>query len=93
MNISNPKISIFFLAFLPQFTDPARGEIPLQVIILGVVFIIATLIVFLIISFLAGTIGDYLKNSDKAQTYLNRIAGTVFIGLAVKLAISENSSP
>jgi threonine/homoserine/homoserine lactone efflux protein len=92
MNISNPKISIFFLAFLPQFTDPARGEVSLQVVILGVVFIIATLIIFLIISFLAGTIGDYLKNSDKAQTYLNRIAGTVFVGLALKLALSENSS-
>ncbi|MDG1708266.1 MAG: LysE family translocator [Emcibacteraceae bacterium] len=92
MNISNPKISIFFLAFLPQFADPSRGEVSIQIAVLGIVFIIATLIIFALISFLAGSIGDYLKNSDKAQTYLNRIAGVVFIGLAAKLAFSNHNS-
>jgi threonine/homoserine/homoserine lactone efflux protein len=90
MNISNPKISIFFLAFLPQFADPARGLIPLQIMILGIAFITATLIIFSLISYLAGTIGDYLKNSEKAQTYLNRSAGIIFIGLAIKLATTNN---
>ena len=91
MNITNPKIAIFFLAFLPQFTDPSRGSIPMQIITLGAIFIIATLIVFVIIAYLAGSIGSYLRESDKAQTILNRIAGTVFIGLAIKLVFTSNN--
>ncbi|MCC3861571.1 LysE family translocator [Pseudemcibacter aquimaris] len=90
MNISNPKIAVFFLAFLPQFADPALGNIPGQILLLGTIFNIATLIVFMTICYLAGSIGDFLKSSDKAQTILNRIAGTVFVGLALKLAVTSN---
>lgn len=91
MNITNPKISIFFLAFLPQFAEPAKGSMTAQLIILGLTFIIATLMVFSVIAYLAGSIGTFLRNSDKAQTNLNRIAGTVFIALALKLAITSNN--
>lgn len=90
MNISNPKIAVFFLAFLPQFADPSLGNIPGQIMLLGTIFNVATLIVFMSICYLAGSIGDFLKSSEKAQIVLNRIAGTVFIGLALKLAVTSN---
>ncbi len=89
MNITNPKVSIFFLAFLPQFADPLRGPISMQILFLGGMFIIATILVFGSIALLAGTLGQWLNRSDRAQNILNKIAGTVFIGLALKLATTE----
>lgn len=89
MNITNPKVSIFFLAFLPQFADPSRGPISLQLLLLGGLFILSTILVFGSIALLAGTLGQWLNRSDRAQKILNRVAGTVFLGLALKLATTE----
>jgi threonine/homoserine/homoserine lactone efflux protein len=89
MNITNPKVAIFFLAFLPQFADPSVGSVTIQMMMFGGVFIIATFMIFGVIAWSAGFLGEWLKGSDKAQIAMNRIAGTVFIGLAVRLAISE----
>jgi threonine/homoserine/homoserine lactone efflux protein len=86
MNVTNPKVSIFFLAFLPQFADPSRGPMTLQLLLLGVVFILATILVFGSIALLAGTLGEWLNRSEKTQRIMNRMAGTVFVGLALKLA-------
>lgn len=90
MNITNPKVSIFFLAFLPQFASPEAGAIAPQIFILGLVFIIVTLLVFSMISFLSAIIGGWLSNSEKAQRYLNKIAGMVFVALAFKLVTSDS---
>lgn len=89
MNITNPKVSIFFLAFLPQFADPARGAMILQILLLGLLFILAALIVFGMVCLLAGTIGDRLRRSPRTQNIINRIAGLVLVGLALKLATSK----
>lgn len=89
MNITNPKVSIFFLAFLPQFVDPSRGLVSLQILLLGCLFILATILVFGSIALLSGTLGQWLKRTDNIQTILNRIAGTVFLGLAIKLITTE----
>ena len=89
MNITNPKVSIFFLAFLPQFADPARGAIIWQILLLGLVFIIAAIIVFGMICILAGTIGERLRRSPRTQNIINRVAGFVLLGLALKLATSQ----
>ncbi|MEN8687982.1 MAG: LysE family translocator [Desulfuromonadales bacterium] len=89
MNLTNPKISIFFLAFLPQFADPDRGPISLQMVVLGGIFIFATILVFGSIAFIGGVLGDWLNRSERAQRTMNRIAGTVFIGLALKLVTVE----
>jgi threonine/homoserine/homoserine lactone efflux protein len=86
MNITNPKVSIFFLAFLPQFADPAKGAVALQLLQLGGLFILATILVFGSIALLAGTLGQWLNRSARIQLILNRLAGTVFLGLALKLA-------
>lgn len=89
MNITNPKVSIFFLAFLPQFASPEYGPLIPQIFLLGALFGGAALVVFSAIAVLARTLGDWLRNSPKAQVYLNRIAGTVFAGLALKLVTSS----
>ncbi len=89
MNITNPKVVIFFLAFLPQFADPSLGSISTQILWLGTLFIVATLLVFGTVAWFAGFLGEWLKSSAKAQLIMNRIAGTVFIGLALRLAVTE----
>ena len=89
MNITNPKVGIFFLAFLPQFADPTAGPIGLQMMVLGGVFIIATLLVFGAIAWGAGFIGGWLRRSTRAQIVMNRLAGTIFVALAIRLAIAE----
>lgn len=89
MNITNPKVSIFFLAFLPQFTNPASGNVTLQIFMLGAIFMICALVVFSSIAMIAGKLGNWFNRSPNAQNILNKIAGTVFAGLAVKLALSE----
>ncbi|OEU77101.1 MAG: threonine transporter RhtB [Desulfuromonadales bacterium C00003093] len=89
MNITNPKVSIFFLAFLPQFAEPSRGPISLQLLLLGGVFIIATILVFGGIALLAGTLGPWLNRSEKTQRVMNKLAATIFVGLALKLATAK----
>ncbi len=89
MNLTNPKVLIFFLAFLPQFADPARGSVAAQLMVLGVVFMLATLIVFGAIACFSGVFGAVLLRSARAQAILNRVAGLVFLGLAVRLATAQ----
>ncbi|HEY9280754.1 MAG TPA: LysE family translocator [Eoetvoesiella sp.] len=89
MNLTNPKVSLFFLAFLPQFTSPARGSVALQTISLGGLFMLSTLLVFGFIAFFSGLFGQLIQKSARTQRLLNRVAGTVFLGLAMKLALSN----
>lgn len=91
MNITNPKVAIFFLAFLPQFVDPSRGPAAGQIITLGVAFMSVTMIVFGAISWASGYIGEWLRRSPKTQIAMNRISGVVFILLACRLALSEQT--
>lgn len=87
MNLTNPKVSLFFLAFLPQFTSPQRGSVALQTLSLGALFMLATLLVFGAIAAFSGVLGERIQRSQKAQRVLNRAAGVVFLGLAIKLAL------
>jgi threonine/homoserine/homoserine lactone efflux protein len=89
MNLTNPKVSLFFLAFLPQFADPERGPLQLQLMLLGAVFIVATILVFGSLALLAGTLGALLQRSAPLQRGLNWLAGTVFVGLALALVTAR----
>ena len=89
MNITNPKVSIFFLAFLPQFTNPAQGHLTLQLLELGAIFIVCTLFVFGVVSLLAGKLGIWFNQSPKAELIMNRVAGSVFAALAIKLSLTD----
>ena len=89
MNITNPKVAIFFLAFLPQFADPARGSVAVQIMLLGGLFIVATILVFGGVALAAGSLRQWLLRSERSQVVLNRVAGLVFIGLAARLATAQ----
>jgi threonine/homoserine/homoserine lactone efflux protein len=89
MNVTNPKVSIFFLAFLPQFTNVQAGNVTLQILLLGAIFMLCALIVFSAVAFSAGKLGDWFNRSPNAQNILNKVAGSIFALLAVKLALSE----
>ncbi len=89
MNLTNPKVLIFFLAFLPQFADPAIGPVGPQIFGFGAVFILAAFLVFGAIALFSGAFGNLLLRSPRAQFWLNKITAVVFVGLAVKLATAQ----
>lgn len=91
MNITNPKVSIFFMAFLPQFTNSNNGSITIQLVELGFLVILVSLVVFTLITQLAGIIGELLSKSEKGEKILNKLAGMVFSSLAVKLIFTKQS--
>lgn len=89
MNITNPKVSIFFLAFLPQFTNSEVGNVTGQIFMLGALFMLCAFVVFTLVSLLAGRVGNWFSKTKNGEKILNRIAGTVFAALAIKLALSS----
>lgn len=87
-NAINPKVVLFFLAFLPQFVTPERGGIPWQTAQLGLLFTLQAVMVFGLIGYFSGWVGQVLNRSPKAGTWLDRFAGGIFILLGVKLMAS-----
>ena len=84
MNVTNPKVVLFFLALLPQFVQPDAAPAG-QIVALGAVFMVAALLVFGSISFFAGYLGDALRRHANAQKWLNRASAGVFVALAARL--------
>lgn len=89
MNITNPKVTLFCLAVLPQFVEPERGHPALQILSLGGLYELACLIVFTAIAALGGRMATWFNRSDRAQMLMNRIAGCIFLGLALMLAFAS----
>lgn len=89
MNVTNPKVAIFFLAFLPQFANPELGHVPTQIALLGAIFGLAALLTFGLIAWFAASFGAVFKRSARAQVALNRTAAVVFTALAARLALSQ----
>lgn len=89
MNITNPKVAIFFLAFLPQFVVANQGAVGLQILLLGCIFMVATLFTFGAIAFFAGRFGQVFQSSTIAQRSLNRLASLVFCALALRLLVTN----
>ena len=92
VNLLNPKTALFFLAFLPQFADPARGSVPLQTFILGLIFVTIALLSDSIYALLAGQLGGWLKQSQTFQQRQRYFSGSVYIALGVATAVSGSKT-
>jgi threonine/homoserine/homoserine lactone efflux protein len=85
-NMLNPKVTLFFLSFLPQFVNANSGNIAWQLALLGVLFMAQTIVIFGAIALASGLIGDRLRQSPKLANWLDWIAGFTFIALGIKVA-------
>jgi threonine/homoserine/homoserine lactone efflux protein len=85
-NLLNPKVAMFFLAFLPQFTDPAQGSLALQIVVLGSLFNLSGTIVNVAVACLAASARQFLQ-SVRFGGLFRWLTGSVFVGLGVRLAL------
>jgi threonine/homoserine/homoserine lactone efflux protein len=87
-NVLNPKVALFFLAFLPQFVSPARGSMIAQVFLLGLIFDFNGTLVNLLVASVAGHATEWLRRSSRASRALQRLTGAIFLGLGARLALA-----
>lgn len=88
-NVLNPKIAVFFLAYLPQFAGPASGGTAPRLLALGLTFALLTWVIFSVIALFSGTFGEWLRTRPRIGAYLGWATGSVLIGLGLRLALPE----
>jgi threonine/homoserine/homoserine lactone efflux protein len=88
-NVLNPKVALFFLAFLPQFIDPHSGGKLFAFLFLGLTFIFNGTLWCLIVVWFASAFSRHVKARLSAESWLKRAAGALFVGLGVKLALDK----
>jgi threonine/homoserine/homoserine lactone efflux protein len=84
-NAINPKVILYFLAFLPQFVDSGHGRVAWQIAQLGVLFTVQAMVIFGAIGWFAGNVGERLARRPAIGTWLDRIAGGIFVALGLRL--------
>jgi len=89
VNVPNPKLALFFLAFLPQFVDRARGAVPMQVATFGVAFVLLGLCTDTSYALVAGTVGPWLRQHVRLLRGERYVVGSAFVGLGVAAAFSS----
>ena len=87
-NVLNPKVTLFFLSFLPQFVDPAKGAVAGQMLVLGLIFMLQAFVIFAAIGLSAAHLGGGLRAHPRWGRRLNTAAGCVFLAVGLKLAIA-----
>jgi threonine/homoserine/homoserine lactone efflux protein len=89
-NMLNPKVTLFFLVFLPQFIEPHGVQsVPVQMLELGGVFMVQTVVIFSLFGVCAGMIGGWLKRRPRAGVWLDRLAGATFIAVGIRVALRD----
>lgn len=88
-NAINPKVTLFFLSFLPQFIIPANGNVNAQTAALGIIFTLQAAVLFSLLGYFSGSVGQWLNTRRKASLMLDRLAGMVFIALGLRLMVSH----
>ena len=83
VNVLNPKVGIFFLAFFPQFVDPARGDPALQFFLLGALLIGVVLVTDTLFALAAGSVTRYLKDRGSRKRWPQMVGGLTYIGLGI----------
>jgi threonine/homoserine/homoserine lactone efflux protein len=89
LNILNPKLTIFFLAFLPQFVEPGASQPLFQLLLLSAVFMAMTFVVFVVYGFVAHAFRKFVIESESVQRWLRYSFAAAFAGLGAKLALSD----
>ncbi len=88
-NVLNPKIAVFFLAYLPQFADADSGGTAPQLLALGLTFALLTWVIFSAIALFSGTLGAWLRTRPKLAGGLGWLTGGVLVGLGLRIALSD----
>jgi threonine/homoserine/homoserine lactone efflux protein len=88
VNVLNPKTAIFFLAFLPQFVDPARGSLHWQILVLGFTFMALGILSDGLFALVAGSAGDFLRRNRRFLRHQRWFAGASFVGLGITAALA-----
>lgn len=89
INILNPKLTVFFLAFLPQFVSASSAHPTLEMLALGGVFMAMTFCVFLVYGFFASLVGEKVLRSDRVMIWMRRSIAAAFAGFGLRLAVAE----
>jgi len=89
MNVLNPKVAMFFLAFLPQFVAQDSDHFAMQVLLLGLLFMLQAVVIFCLIGYFSGGIGSYLFSRPKCARFFDWLTAGVFTALGIRLALSE----
>lgn len=89
VDILNPKAAIFFMAFLPQFVRPEHGAVATQLLILGVLVVVVAIIVECLLVLLANRASAALRRSRRLSLWLDRLLGSILVGLGIRLGLSE----
>jgi threonine/homoserine/homoserine lactone efflux protein len=89
LNLLNPKLTLFFFAFLPQFLDASRGPLDMSVIWLGAVFMIVTLAVFAVYACASAAVRNLVLAVPVLRQWIERSLGALLIGFAAKLAFTD----